>query len=64
VLPASEQKLVQFYDTQVHQSVQHHSRQLTERLEEAVTGIQDSLASGIQAEQWVALSKQLEQIQE
>ncbi|MEI2280252.1 dynamin family protein [Paenibacillus polysaccharolyticus] len=64
VLPTSEQKLVQFYDTQVHQSVQHHSRQLTERLEEAVTGIQDTLASGIQAEQWVALSEQLEQMQE
>ncbi|WP_366295238.1 dynamin family protein [Paenibacillus sp. AN1007] len=64
VLPASEQKLVQFYDTQVHQSVQHYSRQLTERLEEAVNGIQDTLESGIPAEQWIALSEQLEQLQE
>ena len=64
VLPDSEQKLVQFYDTQVLQSIQHQSRQLAERLEEAVTGIQDTLASGIPAEQWAALSVQLEQMQQ
>ncbi|PZT54459.1 dynamin family protein [Paenibacillus silvae] len=63
-LPASEQKLIQFYDTQVCQSVQHQARQLTERLDEAISGLQDTLESGIPAEQWAALSAQLEQMQE
>lgn len=63
-LPASEQKLVQFYDTQVCQSVQHQASQLTERLDEAISGLQDTLESGIPAEQWAALSAQLEQMQE
>lgn len=63
-LPASEQTLVQFYDAQVGQSVQHQARQLTERLDEAISGIQETLESGIPAEQWASLSAQLEQMQE
>lgn len=63
VLPAAQDKLIQFYDNQLSQSLQHQSRQLEERLDEAVSGIQDTLESGIPAEQWTSLSVQLEQIE-
>lgn len=63
VLPAAQDKLIQFYDNQLCQSLQHQSRQLEERLDEAVSGIQDTLESGIPAEQWTSLSNQLEQIE-
>lgn len=63
VLPTAQDKLIQFYDNQLRQSLQHQSRQLEERLDEAVSGIQDTLESGIPAEQWSSLSVQLEQIE-
>ncbi|MGP3784900.1 hypothetical protein [Paenibacillus sp. 1A_MP2] len=63
VLPAAENKLVQFYDTQLEQSLQHQSRQLEERLEEAVGALHETLTSGIPAGEWESLSIQLGQIE-
>ncbi|WP_174532167.1 dynamin family protein, partial [Paenibacillus pabuli] len=63
VLPAAENKLIQFYDNQLGQSLQHHSRQLEERLEEAVGALHETLTSGIPAEEWESLSAQLEQME-
>ncbi|NEU62066.1 dynamin family protein [Paenibacillus sp. ALJ109b] len=63
VLPAAENKLVQFYDNQLGQSLQHQSRQLEERLEEAVSALHETMTSGIPAEEWESLSVQLGQIE-
>lgn len=62
VLPAAENKLVQFYDNKLGQSLQHKSRQLEERLEEALGALQETLTSGIPAEEWESLAVQLGQI--
>ncbi|WP_181151094.1 dynamin family protein [Paenibacillus sp. PCH8] len=63
VLPAAQNKLIQFYDNQLEQSLLHQSRQLEERLDEAVSGLHDMLTSGIPVGEWESLAVQLEQIE-
>ncbi|MCM3207795.1 dynamin family protein [Paenibacillus illinoisensis] len=60
-LPAAQEKLVQFYDAQLHQSLQHQASQLEDRLKEAVAALNETLTSGVPAEEWHSLSAQVQQ---
>ncbi|MGF9699219.1 dynamin family protein [Paenibacillus sp. MABNR03] len=60
-LPAAQEKLVQFYEAQLHQSLKHQSSQLEDRLKEAVAALNETLTSGVPAEEWHSLSVQMQQ---
>ncbi|KQY87824.1 hypothetical protein ASD24_08325 [Paenibacillus sp. Root52] len=61
VLPPAQHKLIEFYDVQLQQSLQYQARQLEERLQEAVNALNETLTSGILADEWNALSLQVQQ---
>ncbi|MNC76072.1 hypothetical protein D3C75_1277220 [compost metagenome] len=61
VLPPAQHKFIEFYDVQLQQSLQYQARQLEERLQEAVNALNETLTSGILADEWNALSLQVQQ---
>lgn len=58
-LPAAQEQLVGFYDDRVRASLRHQASELTERVQEAAAALNETMTSGVPAEEWHNLSVQV-----
>ncbi|WP_339273163.1 dynamin family protein [Paenibacillus sp. FSL W8-0426] len=58
-LPAAQEQLVGFYDDRVRASLRHQANLLTERVQEAAAALNETMTSGVPAEEWHNLSVQV-----